>query len=449
MEKERQRLAGNQKNLLDALPEMVLLLKADGTIEYSNPKAVAFFEQGGSRLSKKKLQAQVQGILQLLVHEENRMKPIKTRIGDRPFECHLAPFSGYTGESLYWLIVKELSEDRPVKVAASCNPHLSTSIMIGSSKNMRDLQDLITKVAETTATVLITGESGTGKELVANLIHKNSGQRNKPFLTINCNAINDTLLESDLFGYEKGSFTGATAKKKGKFEVADGGTIFLDEIGDINPRMQAVLLRVLQNGEILRVGGTTPLTVNVRVIAATNRDLVKAVGEGTFRLDLFYRLSIFNITIPPLRDRNDDLLELTTHFVKKYSDIFKKDIDFDPTSIPGCLKSHDWPGNVRELQNIIQRAILMSKTNVLTSEDFIFDRRSAEERPGTATSILDRFNGTPLKGIIDHVEKEVITGKLEKHKGNVAQTAERLNISMATLYEKMKRHNIIAKGLRD
>ncbi len=448
MEKERERLAGNQKNLLDTMPEMVLLLNGDGAIEYLNPKAAAFFKKSGSRLSKKMMEAQLQGILQLLVHNENQMRPIKARIDDHPFECHLAPFSGYTGESLYWLIVKEWPEKITARAESNCSPDPLPNTMIGSSKNMRDLQDLITRVSETTATVLITGESGTGKELVANLIHQNSGQRNRPFLTINCNAINDTLLESELFGYEKGSFTGANARKKGKFEVADEGTIFLDEIGDISPRMQAVLLRVLQNGEILRVGGTSPLTVNVRVIAATNRDLVKAVREGTFRLDLFYRLSIFNITIPPLRDRKDDLFELTTHFVKKYGDIFKKDIDFEPEAILKSLKSHDWPGNVRELQNIIQRAILMNKTNMLTAEDLIFDTRVTEAQPEIAASILNRFNGTPLKGIVDQVEKEVIAGKLEKYKGNVAETAKTLNISMATLYEKMKRHNIIAKGLR-
>lgn len=427
---------------------MVLLLNAGGAIEYQNPKAAAFFENSRSRLSKKMMLPQLQKILNLLLHNENRMRPITARIDDQPFECHLAPFSGYKGESLYWLIAKELPENITAKVESTCSPDPLSNVMIGSSKNMRDLQNMVTRVSETTATVLITGESGTGKELVANLIHQNSGQRNKPFLTINCNAINDTLLESELFGYEKGSFTGANARKKGKFEVADEGTIFLDEIGDISPRMQAVLLRVLQNGEILRVGGTAPLTVNVRVIAATNRDLVKAVKEGTFRLDLFYRLSIFNITVPPLRDRKDDLLELTTYFVKKYSDTFKKDIHFEPEAILGPLKSHDWPGNVRELQNIIQRAILMNNTDTLTAEDLIFDTRVAEHQPDIATAILNRYNGTPLKGIVDQVEKEVIAGKLEKHQGNVAETAKILNISTATLYEKMKRHNIIAKGLR-
>jgi transcriptional regulator with PAS, ATPase and Fis domain len=450
MLKERERLAGNQKNLLDTMPEMVLLLNDGGAIEYSNPKAKAFFKKKSrGRLSKKKvIGQQLRSILQLLVHNDNQMKPIVATIADHPFECHLAPFSGYKGESLHWLIARELPEQTPAKADPGCSPDPLPKTMIGSSKNMRDLQDQIAMVSKTTATVLITGESGTGKELVANLIHQNSGQWNKPFLTINCNAINDSLLESDLFGYEKGSFTGATARRKGKFEAADQGTIFLDEIGDISPRMQSVLLRVLQNGEIIRVGGTSPLTVNVRVIAATNRDLAKAVQEGTFRLDLFYRLSIFKIAIPSLRHRKDDLLELTTHFIKKYRDAFKKDIACDPEAILSVLKSHDWPGNVRELQNIIQRAILMNNTNTLSAEDLIFDTRIAEQQPDITASILSRFNGTPLRGIVDQVEKEVIAGKLEKHNGNVAETALKLNISTATLYEKMKRHNIIAKSLR-
>ena len=313
---------------------------------------------------------------------------------------------------------------------------------------MQKLQKTAARVAKTNATVLITGESGTGKELIANLIQQKSIRKDEPFLAINCNTINDLILESDLFGYEKGAFTGAEATQKGKFEVLDGGTVFLDEIGDITPRMQAALLRVLQNGEIIRVGGTSPLKVNLRVIAATNRDLVNAVKEGTFRLDLFYRLSIIKILIPPLRDRKEDIAELTTYFVKKYSSLFGIDIDFDPESILKQLESHDWPGNVRELENVIQRAILMSEDGTLSPDLLLFDTSLENEEINPLSSIIKKFNGSPLKSIVDQIEKEIIIEKLSKNGGNVANTAETLDICKAALYEKMKRHDISAKALR-
>ncbi len=242
---------------------------------------------------------------------------------------------------------------------------------------LQDLRDMVLQVSKSDATILITGESGTGKELVANLIRETSNRSNKPFLKINCNTINDSLLESDLFGYEKGSFTGAYKRKIGKFEVVDGGTIFLDEIGDISPRMQAALLRVLQDGEIIRVGGNTPIKVDVRVIAATNNDLAAAVKKDLFRLDLFYRLNIINIAIPPLRERKEDVIDLVSHFVRRYRTAFKKDINFVPKSIIETLLAHHWPGNVRELENVIQRAVLMSKSNIITEEELIFDSQPA------------------------------------------------------------------------
>ena len=320
--------------------------------------------------------------------------------------------------------------------------------MVGSSKAMCELRDMVFQVAKSDATILITGESGTGKELVANLIRETSNRNENPFLKINCNTINDSLLESDLFGYEKGAFTGADSKRKGKFEVVDGGTIFLDEIGDISPRMQAALLRVLQDGELIRVGGNMPIKVDVRIIAATNLDLAKAVQAGVFRLDLYYRLNIINISIPPLRERKEDIVDLVTHFIRRYRLAFKKDINFLPQSIIDRLLNHDWPGNIRELENVIQRAVLMAKGNIITENELLFDIPAEGKQPISFTSQIEHLNGLPLKGMISELEREIIVHSLEKHKGNVAQTAQELQLGKTAFYEKMKRYDISPKDLK-
>lgn len=321
--------------------------------------------------------------------------------------------------------------------------------MIGSSRKMRELREMIHQVAGSDATILITGESGTGKELVANLIKATSGRDDKPFLKINCNAINDSILESDLFGYEKGAFTGANARKMGKFEVVNGGSIFLDEIGDISPRMQASLLRVLQNGEIVRVGGTEPVKVDVRVIAATNVDLATAVKEKQFRLDLYYRLNIINIDMPPLRDRKEDIVELVSHFVNHYRVAFKKDIDFVPKSIINRLLLHDWPGNVRELENLIQRAVLMTKGKMITEKDLFFDQNLGEQQKENGnTNIQNKLGEESLKIILAEFEGEIITQALRKFHGNVSIAADKLQIGKTALYDKMKRYNISAKVIK-
>jgi Nif-specific regulatory protein len=428
------------------MPEMVLVIKSDGSIEYMNPPAASFFEESDSLSSNPKIINRLTGTLFSLMNDEKTAKPQKITINKQPFECHIAPFAGYKGDSLFWVILKTLSGQRANKKSFDRQP-VPENCFIGSSEIVQKMQHMAARVAKTNATVLITGESGTGKELIANILQQNSNRKDKHFLTINCNTINDFLLESDLFGYEKGAFTGAESTTKGKFEVVNGGTVFLDEIGDISPRMQAVLLRVLQNGEIIRVGGTSPIKVDLRIIAATNRDLVKAVQDGSFRLDLFYRLSIIKLIIPPLRDRKEDLLELTTHFVKKYSDLFGIDIHFNPDAIMKRLEAHNWPGNVRELENVIQRAILMSEDGTLTADALSFDT-SQEEQTNSLSSVIRHFNGAPLKSIVDQIEKEVILEKLANNGGNVANTAEKLDICKAALYEKMKRYDISAKALR-
>jgi transcriptional regulator with PAS, ATPase and Fis domain len=322
--------------------------------------------------------------------------------------------------------------------------------MVGRSRKMRELREMIHQVSGSDATILITGESGTGKELVANLVKATSARDDKPFLKINCNAINDSLLEADLFGYEKGAFTGASGRKIGKFEVVNGGTIFLDEIGDISPRMQVSLLRVLQNGEIIRVGGNEPLKIDVRVIAATNVDLTQAVKEKKFRLDLYYRLNIINIDIPPLRERKGDVVELVSYFVNHYREAFKKEIDFVPKSIIDRLLAHDWPGNVRELENLIQRAVLMAKGKIITESDLFFDQdpRMAQQQQTDTFNIDEKLGQLPLKALVADFEAAIINRALLKYDGNVSTAAHQLKLGKTALYDKMKQHGISAKQIK-
>ena len=487
---EIKRLAENQRALLEAMPEMVLLVNRGQSIEYMNSSASASFgdlctKNKAARLENQDLSEQLIGLVENSLETPAAVTSTKNLIQGSNLQYSIAPFTGYKGDDLYWLIlqditehtkhkeelaqynksiesvlaykVEELKESEQVRKQLSkqldeVKQHLELrpagSMIVGSSRAMTELHDMIFRIAKSDATILITGESGTGKELAANLICEASNRKDKPFLKINCNAINDQLLESDLFGYEKGAFTGAHAQRKGKFEVVDGGTIFLDEIGDISPRMQSSLLRVLQSGDVIRVGGNKPIKVDVRILAATNIDLAAAVQQGTFRLDLYYRLNIINLSIPPLRERKEDIVELVTHFVKKYRKAFMKDVNYIPKPIINKLLNHEWPGNIRELENIIQRAVLMSKSNMVTEQDIIFDTPLAPENEVNVSSVVKRLNGTPLKNIVAEVEKEAITQKLKASRGNVAQAAEELEICKAALYEKMKRYDISAKKLR-
>ena len=239
------------------------------------------------------------------------------------------------------------------------------SNIVGSSNAMRQVYEQVSQVARTNTTVLIRGESGTGKELIAHAIHYNSLRAKKPFVKVSCAALPETLIESELFGYEKGAFTGAQARKKGRFELAEGGTLFLDEIGDLDPQTQVKLLRVLQEREFERVGGTETIKVNVRLIAATNKDLEKAIAEGKFREDLYYRLNVFAIFVPPLRERKPDVLLLADHFLEKFSLEHGKNIRRISTPAIDMLMSYHWPGNVRELENTIERAVLVCEGQVI------------------------------------------------------------------------------------
>lgn len=445
---ELQRLTMNHQALLNASPEMIMLVTLNGSIEYMNPNSAVFINHLIAREGLDKIQLQLQNLIKTLLSKKNNIKSNIGLIGNLFFESRIASFAGYKGENLHWLILRnpikkdENSEDTPVTESTDIN-------IIGNSRAMQNLHSIISRVAKTDTTILVSGESGTGKDLVATLLKDKSKRNNKPFLTINCNTISDLLLESELFGYEKGSFTGAIEQRKGKFEIVDKGTIFLDEIGDISPRMQAALLRVLQNGEITRVGGHTPIKVNVRILAATNRNLADAVQKGTFRLDLFYRLNVINIVLPPLRQRKDDIFDLATFFIQKYIDLFDKSIDPKPQHILKKLEKYHWPGNVRELENVLHRAVLMCKKSYLSNTDITFDMAvSPTEKTSPAALDPQIYNEQPLKYILDHVEKEVIQNKLKTDRGNVSKTAESLNISKAALYDKMKRYGISAKSLR-
>jgi len=294
--------------------------------------------------------------------------------------------------------------------------------IVGESLPIKKLFQLIHKVAATDATVLILGESGTGKELVARSIHNLSYRKDKPYIAQFCGSIPDTLLESELFGYKKGAFTGATSDKKGLFEVANGGTFFLDEIADISPALQAKLLRVLQNKEIIPLGDTKPIKIDVRIIAATNKDLKQLVNENKFREDLFYRLNVFPIEIPPLRERREDIPLLVNHFLKKYSD---KKIIVSPKAMKKLQNFH-WPGNVRQLENVIQRSLILCDSNVLEPDHIIIEEED---------SLLD------FRGTLEDFEKLLLLKRLKEYDGNRTQTAKSLGVSVRWVQMKLKEIN--------
>jgi DNA-binding NtrC family response regulator len=306
--------------------------------------------------------------------------------------------------------------------------------LVSKSPRMAEIFELVREVASQRSTVLVQGESGTGKELVARAIHFSGDRGDRPFVAVSCAALAETLLESELFGHEKGSFTGAVALKKGKFELADGGTLFLDEIGDVSPKLQVDLLRVLQERRFFRVGGTEEIAVDVRVIAATHRDLAADVREGRFRDDLYYRLNVINVHLPPLRDRREDVPLLAQEFLDRLSHELGREVSGISEEALRVLMDHDWPGNVRELENAVERALVTCKTGVLGAEDFAFLSRP----PAAAGGGLSLPAGLTLQ----ELEREYITATLRRTEGNVKAAAEALGIDRSTLYEKVRRYDI-------
>jgi Nif-specific regulatory protein len=312
--------------------------------------------------------------------------------------------------------------------------------IIGNSKPMQEVYELIHKVAATKATVLILGESGVGKELVANAIHYNSPSADGPFVKFNCAALPENLVESELFGHEKGAFTGATMLRKGRFEMADGGTIFLDEVGELSLAMQAKLLRILQEKTFERVGGGRPVKVDLRIIAATNRDLVRMVEEGTFREDLYYRLNVFPITIPPLRDRGSDVVLLADHFVTCYAKETGKNVHRISTPALNMLTAYHWPGNVRELENVIERSVILAEDGVIHGYNLPPSLQIAEE--------LGVEPGNGLEAKVQAVEYEMIVEALKSHAGNMTEAAKTLGLTRRILGLRMEKYGVSYRAFR-
>ncbi|MHB8418092.1 MAG: sigma-54-dependent transcriptional regulator [Myxococcales bacterium] len=307
--------------------------------------------------------------------------------------------------------------------------------IVGDSAELQSVFEVVKQAAPTRATVLILGESGTGKELIAQAIHEESPRAGKPFVKVNCAALTETLLESELFGHEKGSFTGAIARKEGRFELADGGTIFLDEIGEISPALQVKLLRVLQQRELERVGGTETLKVDVRIVAATNRDLAAAVKAGHFREDLYYRLNVVSVTLPPLRHRKGDIPALVSHFLDKYCRAYGKEIDGLAPGTLNALLAHSWPGNVRELENVVERAVVLAKSRELTTDSLPASLRGPRPVHGGG----DGGGLIPGATLYD-IEREAILKTLEMVGGSTTRAAEVLDISVRKIQYRLKEY---------
>ncbi len=308
------------------------------------------------------------------------------------------------------------------------------SHIVGNSNPMRQVYEQVTQVARTNTTVLLRGESGTGKEMIAHAIHYNSLRAGKPFVKVSCAALPETLLESELFGYEKGAFTGAQARKKGRFELADGGTLFLDEIGDLNPATQVKLLRVLQEREFERLGGLETIKVNVRLIVATHKDLEKAITKGEFREDLYYRLNVFAIFMPPLRERKPDVLLLAEHFVEKFEREHHKSIKRISTPAIDMLTSYHWPGNVRELENVIERAVVVCESNVIHGHHLPPTLQTAEGS--------DTVTRLSLMSAMETYERDLIQDALKTTRGNRAKAAKLLDTTERIIGYKVKKYRI-------
>ncbi|MCX7945142.1 MAG: sigma-54 dependent transcriptional regulator [Deltaproteobacteria bacterium] len=322
--------------------------------------------------------------------------------------------------------------------------HFLFEDFIGSSKKIKEIVSIIERVAKTDSSVLITGESGTGKEMVARYIHELSFRRNGPFVKVNCGALTETLLESEMFGHEKGAFTGAIRQKLGRFELADGGTIFLDEIGELSLSTQVKLLRVLQEKEFERVGGEKTIKVDLRIIAATNRDLKKEVKEKRFREDLYYRLYIVPIEIPPLRERKEDIPELARYFIKKHREKTRSHVDDISSEALEILKKYHWPGNIRELENVIEQTLVLSAGSIIRPEDLPSHIRSplCDQKNDIGTVVARFTHGMNLDNFISDIERQIIKETLYLTKNNKAEAAKLLGIRLSTLQYKIAKYNL-------
>lgn len=335
---------------------------------------------------------------------------------------------------------KRFLEEENTRLQEELRERFRPTNIVGSSNAMQAVFDMIAQVSRSEATVLIRGESGTGKELVAQAIHFNSHRSNKPFIKVNCAALPETVIESELFGHEKGAFTGAISTRKGRFELANGGTIFLDEIGDLSATTQVKLLRVLQEKEFERVGGNETIRTNVRIITATNKNLEEDIESGAFREDLYYRLNVFPIHIPPLRERKSDILLLSDHFIEKYSKQNHTTIRRISTPAIDLLMNYHWPGNVRELENCVERAVLLSVDEVIHSHHLPPSLQSAE-------STDTRLNSS-LQEALDNLERELLLDALKSTKGNMARAARLLGVTERIMGLRVQKHEIDPRHYR-
>jgi DNA-binding NtrC family response regulator len=379
----------------DAIPSEVIILTGNATLE----SAIESMKLGAFEYVRKPY-----SLNELLIHIERAIEHQRSQLDLKILKDELKK-SGYGGK------------------------------LIGKSKPMLDLQNMITRIAPTHSTVLILGESGTGKELVARSIHEHSQRENKPFIAINCATFSETLLESELFGYEKGAFTDAKTQKRGLAEIADGGTLFLDEVGEIPLHFQAKLLRFLETGEIRRVGGTKDIHLNVRILCATNQPLEILVEQSRFRADLFYRLNVLSVQVPPLNERVDDIVLLVNNFISMQG--FQKEFDKGALDV---LKSYNWPGNVRELKNVIERTCILIPQRVISADDLSFLKISKKVEVITPVPSFTQSESTSLS--LKEMEREHIIRVLGLVNGHKGKAASLLEINPKTLYMKMKSYNI-------
>ena len=367
-------------------------------------------------------------IIAAMISQAVRLK----QLDDEEHHSGVLERAGRTAPASYQLVDGDMDEELP-EAERPAN-------IIGNAKPMISLFRMIDKIAKTSATALILGESGVGKELVANAIHFKSMRNGKPFIKFNCAALPESIVESELFGHERGAFTGASAQRRGRFELADGGTIFLDEVGEMSLPTQAKLLRIIQEKEFERVGGSKTVKTDVRIIAATNRNLEEQIRQGSFREDLFYRLNIFPITVPPLRERKTDILLLADYFVEKFNTANHKGIRRISTTAIDMLMRYHWPGNVRELQNCIERAVILSEDNVIHGYHLPPSLQTAES------------SGTPYTGDLqqklDAIEQEMIIEALKRTKGNMTKAATQLGLSDRIMGLRMKKFNIDYRKFR-
>jgi len=337
------------------------------------------------------------------------------------------------------LLINSITKDPDLPVELKHQPVFKD--IIGESDKLKEIFQVVEKVSESDSTIIITGESGTGKGLIAKAIHQNSSRKNKPFISINCGAIPENLLESELFGHVRGAFTGATSPKPGKFELADGGTVFLDEIGDMSNELQIKVLRALEEKSFERVGGCKTIKVNARIIAATHRNLKEEIKKGNFREDLFYRLYVIPINIPPLRERREDISLLVSHFLDKFNKKNGLELEGFTDESTEIMLSYSWPGNIRELRNMLERLVILKRKGLISPQDLPENMRM-QNNVLTAPNIQISDDGISLNTAVNEFEKALILQSLEKTKWVKNKAAKLLQLNRTTLVEKIKRHQL-------